>query len=89
MVNRRTIDLEVLTLRQYMVLVSKPPMYVPQDLVTATGLPQPRASEVLRGTRIYPAGIEKVKRALGIPATPAGDELFEKLLANSAREAAR
>lgn len=83
--NTRTIDLETLTLRQYATLVSKPPIYTPQDLVERTGLPQPRASEIFRGIRIYPAGCEKVKQALG----GISDQLFESLLANSAKEAAK
>lgn len=80
---RVSIDPATLTLRQYMTLVTKPPLYQVRDLVVRTGLPQPRASEVLRGIRIYPAGLERVRAALGLSKDP---ELFDAMLENSARE---
>lgn len=79
-----TIDPAALSLRQWMVLFAKPPMYKPQDLVAKSGLPQPRVSELLRGIRIYPRGLALAREALGIDDVA----LFEALLENSAREAA-
>lgn len=72
-----------LSLRQWMVIFATPPMYKPQDLVEKSGLPQPRVSELLRGIRIYPAGLARAREALGIK----DEALFEALLENSAREA--
>lgn len=84
MKSRRSIDLSKLTLRQFMTLVTRPPLYQVRDLVERTGLPQPRCSEVLRGIRIYPAGLARVREEVGL----AKDEaLFDRLLENSAREA--
>lgn len=81
---RVTLDPATLTLRQWMVLFARPPMYRPQDLVERSGLAQPRVSELLRGVRIYPAGLEQARKALGIEDV----ELFEALLRNSAAESA-
>lgn len=87
MARKVTLDSAKLTLRQFMVLVPKPPMYRPQDLVERSGLAQPRVSELLRGVRIYPAGIAQARRALGLEGA-ANDALFESLLGNSAAAAA-
>lgn len=77
------VDLAQLTLRQFMAVFVRPPMYKPQELVERCGLPQPRVSELLRGIRIYPAGLSRARAALGIE----DEKLFEALLENSAREA--
>lgn len=78
------VNVASLTLRQYMAVFARPPMYKPQDLVEKSGLPQPRVSELLRGIRIYPRGLALAREALGIEDV----RLFEALLENSAREAA-
>lgn len=83
--HRIEVNLEALTLRQFMALLPEPPMYRPQDLVDRSEVPQPRVSELLRGQRIYPAGLEKVRLALGIE-DPA---LLDRLIENSAREVRR
>lgn len=44
-------------------------------------------SELLRGVRIYPAGIAQARAALGLEGGE-HDRLFEALLGNSARAAA-
>lgn len=87
MARKVTLDPASLTLRQFMVLFPKPPMYRPQDLVERSGLAQPRVSELLRGVRIYPAGIAQARAALGLEGA-GNDGLFEALLGNSARAAA-
>lgn len=79
------VDLEALTLRQYMALLPEPPMYRPQDLVQKSEVPQPRVSELLRGQRSYHAALVKIQAALGIK----DPELLERLIENSAREARR
>lgn len=81
---RRVLRLDELTLRQYMVLEARPPMYRPADLVEATGLPQPRVSEVLRGVRIYPKALERIRLLLQID-----QELLDALIENSRQEAER
>lgn len=80
-----SIDLFTLTLRQYMAVFARPPMARPQDLVERSGLSQPRVSELLRGSRIYPAGLAQARAALGLSKDAA---LFEALLENSGRAAA-
>jgi len=81
---RRTLRLDQLTLRQYLVIQAKPPMYRPADLVERTGIPQPRVSEVLRGVRIYPAALARIREVLGID-----EELLDVLIENSRKEAER
>ncbi len=77
---RRVVFESELTLRQYCALMN-PPLYRPADLVLKSGLPQPRISEVLRGRRIYPAGMRKLQKALGV-----SPRHLERMVDNAARE---
>ena len=78
MPNAYTLDLERLSLRQYLALFKE--IFRPADLARMTGIPKPRASEILRGLEIYPAARKAVRKFLG---EHVGDELFAALLENS------
>ncbi len=80
-----TIDLATLTLRQWLALRRN--LFRPAELARMTGIPKPRASEILRGQPIYPAATAKVRTFLG---DEVDDELFAALMTNTAAvEAAR
>ena len=79
-----SIDLESLTLRQYLALRRN--LFRPADLARMTGIPKPRASELLRGLEVYPAATKAVRTFLG---EEVDDELFRVLLENARREEGR
>lgn len=75
-----TVDLESLTLRQYLALRHN--LFRPAELAGMTGIPKPRASEILRGIPAYPRAMKAVRTFLG---DSVDDELFAALMRNGKR----